>query len=167
MEALGFRGLPHGRRRGRPDEHQLPRHARHPARDGPGQGFVHRGLVVERAVRLHVDEPRPVAPREGQDRAHLVHHVGFHLGGAGRDRPPAEPAEVVMARVRPDRHPRLHGPLHRPIDHLGIAGMEPASHVRRGDVAEDPFVVAELIGPEALAQVRVQVDRAARHRRGA
>ena len=81
---------------------------RHGPRDRVRQRLVTRGLVVQRPVRFHVREPRPVAARESGERARLVKHVRLDLGGRRCELAPAEPAQVRVAGVRADGYASAH-----------------------------------------------------------
>ena len=111
-------------------------------------------------MRLDVAERRAVRAREGQQRAHLVDDVGLDLGRGDAHLAPAEPAQVEVARVGADRDALARRAGDGPVDDRGVAGVEAARHVGRGDVVEERLVRAHRPGPEGLADVRVQVDAA-------
>ena len=60
----------------------------------------------------------------------------------------------MRAHVDAARQREPHGALHDE----GIARMESAGHVGRGQYFEQRFVVAHAPGPVALAQVGIEVD---------
>jgi len=136
------------------------------ASDGAGQCLIHGRLVVEGAVRLHVNQARAVAPGEGREGADLVDHVRLHLVRAGRDLPPAEAPEVEVAGVGAQRDPRLDRARHRKVHHHRVARVEAAGHVCRGDEPQQLLVGPHRPGAEGLAQVGVDVDAAGHRRRG-
>ncbi len=69
-----------GQHRGEQDEAGVDRLDR--ARDRVGQRRVLAGLVVERAVRLDVGDAAAFGRGHAGERADLVDHHGFELGGA-------------------------------------------------------------------------------------
>jgi hypothetical protein len=121
--------------------------------------LVARDAVVERPVRLDVRDARARGARDRPQGAELVEHLVGQPPGLHVDRVAPEPREVAVARVRAHRHPPRRGALARAAHRAGVAGVEAARHVRARHHAEQGLVVGERPRPEALAQVRVQVDR--------
>ena len=123
-----------------------------------GQGFVLGGHVVQGAVGLHVLQGHPVGGAEGQQRAHLVLHIGFGLGGGAHHVPAAEAHQVRIAGVRAHGHARRLGCGHGLVHHQRVTRVVTAGHVDRGDVLHHLAVQPDGIRAEALAQIAVQID---------
>jgi hypothetical protein len=51
------------------------------------------------------------------------------------------------------------GRLHSLAHDVRITGVEPTRDVGRRDVRQKSHVVTEAVGPERLADVRIQIDR--------
>ena len=81
-----------------------------------------------------------------------------HLIGGAVHVAPAEAHEVRVARMGARAHAVVLRELHRPVHDLGVARVEAAGDVGRGDVADDLAVHAHRPGAEALSHVAVQVD---------
>src|SRR3546814_9712785 len=62
------------------------------------------GHVTECAVDLHMADGGAVGGRNALQRADLVDHQPLDVAGRHRDRPAAEPPQVVEAGMRADRH---------------------------------------------------------------
>ena len=122
-----------------------------------GQGFVLGGHVVQGAVGLHVLQGHPVGGAEGQQRAHLVLHIGLGLGGGAHQIPAAKAHQVGVAGVRAHGHARRFGGGHGFVHHQRVARMVAAGHVDRGDVLHHLAVQPDGVCAEALAQIAVQV----------
>jgi hypothetical protein len=82
----------------------------------------------------------------------LRQRVGLHV-----DEPPAEPGQVAVAHLRPDRDPALDGALAHASHGDAVAGVEAAGHVGARHDVEQGVVVAELPAAEALTEVGVEV----------
>ena len=102
----------------------------------------------------------PSRREHGLQRAHLVEHVGVAVAGRDAHGPAAEPEQVGQARVRAHLDPVLLAQAHRPDHRHRVAGVEAAGDVGRGDLGDHGLVVAQPPVAEALAEVRVDVDRA-------
>lgn len=73
-----------------------------------GQGFVLGGHVVQGAVGLHVLQGHPVGGAEGQQRAHLILHIGLGLGGGAHQIPAGQsPSGRGSRGARPRPRPPL------------------------------------------------------------
>jgi hypothetical protein len=133
----------------------------HGARDRVGEVGAARGHVVERAVRLHVRERRPLGAGHAADRRHLVQYHVVDLVAAHVHVAAPEAHEVRQPGMRADRDPVAHrlpdGVRHR----RRVARVEAAGDVRRRHVRQHRRVVAHAPGAEALAHVAVEVH--ARH----
>src|SRR5258707_1372951 len=100
------------RRSGTPDQRELGRAPAHGARDRPGDGRILGCPVVEGAMGLHVAELGAGRASEHRHGPDLVDDRGLEILGAHRHVPAAEPDEVGVARMRPDRCARGHGESH-------------------------------------------------------
>src|SRR5213076_1488723 len=78
----------------------------------------------------------------------------------------AEAHEVRQARVRPDRHAMAERQRDGLAHDVGVAAVEAARDVRRGDPGHDLLVGAERPPAIALAHVAVEIDGLRRHPRG-
>src|SRR4029078_6333471 len=82
------------------------------------------------------------------------------LGPRAHATPPApSPERGGQARVRSDRDAVVRRGLNRDAHRAGVAGMEAARDVRRGDHLHERIVAAPLPEAKALAEVRVEIDR--------
>ena len=156
-QPLRLGGVPHGHGGREPHEHQFPPGAGDRPGERPGERRVADRLVVERAVRLHMGERGPPGVDEGGERPHLVEHIGLDLLGRRLDRPPPEPAQVVVPRMGAHRHPPVERQPDGPVHDRRVPGVEPAGHIRRGDDLQDLLVAADRVVPETLAQIAVEV----------
>jgi hypothetical protein len=110
-------------------------------------------------VRLHVGDPPAGHPAEGFQGTDLVQDVVTELVDVVVDPPSPETGQVAVADLGADRDPPVHRGPADPVHGGRVAGVEAARHVRRGHDVEQGPVVAEGPATEALAEVRVQVNR--------
>ena len=151
------RGPGHRLGRGEAIKRQGATESRRGPGDGRSQCRVAGGLVVQRAMGLHVVQLHAVRAAERLQGADLVADHRLDLGGLEGHRPATETEQVGVARLGADGHAGAlaqgDGPLH---DHE-IAGMEATGDVRARDLLDEAFVVAEGPSTEALAEVGVQI----------
>ena len=118
--------------------------ARVRAGDGArGAGLGH-GDVGKRAVRLHMREPVPGLRGEGGCGADLVGDEALDLGLAHHDAAAAEAGPVGEARMRADGDIARAGQREGRCHDVGVAGVEAAGDVGRGDDVEHRRVVAPI-----------------------
>ena len=149
----------HHRRGRETDEGEVTAYARHPARDSTGELFVADSLVIERAVRLDVDERDAVRFREGQNGSHLIDDIGFHVIRARIHVPPPKASEVMVARMSAHGNPVFHGEADGAVDDARIARVKAAGHVGRRHELEHRVVIgADAVDAKALPHIAVQID---------
>jgi len=128
-------------------------------RDGARQRLVVYRLIVERPVGLHVDQGNSVGAGEREDRADLIDDVGLDLLRARLHLAAAETPEIVVAWMGAHGDVMPGGEADGAIDDPRVAGVEPASHVRRAhELEESLFIGADVVDAEALPHVAVDVD---------
>mgnify|MGYP000117194123 CR=1 FL=1 len=75
------------------------------------------------------------------------------------DPPTAKALQVGKAGMRADPDLARHSPRHRSGHHIRIARVEAAGDIDGTDHVQQRRIVAHGPGPEALAHVRVEIDR--------
>ena len=129
--------------------------ARHALRDGARHFRIAHRDIVERAVRLDVDDgAAEPAHHLVQARDLGVHRVRDRLRRHG-DFQPSEILAVGIARVRADAYAALQREARGALHGLRVAGMPAAGDIGRGDVGHQRRLVRRVI---QFAHVAVQVD---------
>ena len=123
-----------------------------------GQPRVARRGVVERAVRLHVAQRHARVGGERRDRPDLVDDRRLELGRRHVEVAPPEPDEVRVAGMSAHGDAGGRREPDRPLDRQRVAGMGAAGDVDARDERDERLVVAHRPRPQALTDVRVQVD---------
>ena len=102
------------------------------------------GPIVETPHRCHgadlVDQP----------------HLEFRVRKGHRTLP--EPAQIRLARMRPDAYPGPARPQDRIAHHRRVSPMQPASHIGRPDDAKQCLVIANCETALAFAEVCFDVQ---------
>jgi hypothetical protein len=108
-------------------------------------------------VRLDVAHSGAGDPAEAVQRADLVEHVVAEVVERVFDPTAAEPGQVAVAHLRPDRDAPHRRPRADPAHGPRIARVESTCDVGRRHQVEQRLVVAETPRAEALAEVSVEV----------
>lgn len=95
---------------------------------------------------------------EGVQGADLVEHVGAYLVRCQVHGAPPEPDEVGEAGVGADADTAADTGADRGVHDPGIARVESAGYVCRGEQGEQCFVVAHPVRAEAFAEVGDKIN---------
>ena len=111
-----------------------------------GQLAIGCGLVVKRAVRLHIGRLKPFGITQGLQRAELIMQIGTQFGFGQVHIGAAEVFAVGIARVRTDAHAVLLRPGQRALHVGGAARVQAAGDVGRGNALQQGFIAAAAFG---------------------
>ena len=108
-------------------------------------------------------KPDAFGRRHAGDRGDLIEHEVFGFLRRHVHVAASEADEIRKTRVRANRHAVRLGRTNRGPEHGGVAGVEPGGDIRRGDGLQQAGVVtesvlADRVGAERFADVRVEVD---------
>ena len=104
--------------------------------------------------------------RQGGRRADLVGDEALDLAGRIGQHAATEAPEVGEAGVGAHRHAARLGEAEGLGHDFGVAGVQAAGDVGRGDHAEQGGVVADAIGAETFAEIGIEIDGAEKCHRG-
>ena len=150
------------------EQHEVP--ADRPCRlDHASRGLpVALGHACELAVWLDVLQLDPLCQAESQQATDLMNDDLVHLLPAQVHPSPPESREVRVRHVRAESNIVTTGALHGLVHRGGVGSVVPAGNAHRRDEWGQRLVVAQLIAPEGLSEIGVQVDAGTfGHRRGA
>src|SRR5262245_10708541 len=102
---------------------------------------------------LLADIGRKRVQRPDLIRDHALEIVGAHVDAAATESP-----EIIETRMRADTHALLLRAFHHSAHGDRIAGVKAAGDTGGTNDLQDRIVVADRIGAEPLAHVRVQID---------
>ena len=109
-------------------------------------------------MRLDVPEPAALGGHHAGQRRYLVQDQVLDLAGRRLDLAAPETDQVRESGMRAHGNAEPGRQAHRAAHDRRIAGVQAAGDVRRRHVAQDAFVVAELVAAERFADVAVEVD---------